>query len=127
MKTRILALAILGIASSAWAAGDTNTDPSALPEMKIIGVREHPALVERVLPEYPHEALRAGAEGRVSLSMKVDSAGRVTAVKVLDSDNRILSDVAVAAVRRWRFVSAAPRQATVTFKFEIVPAATAAG
>ncbi|MBE2212463.1 MAG: TonB family protein [Opitutaceae bacterium] len=126
MKTCILALALLGGASVAWAAAGTDGDPSALPEMKIIGKPDNPALIEQVLPEYPYDLRRASEQGRVSVVMDVDRAGHVTAVKVLDSDNPLLADAAVAAVRRWKFVEADPRMthefrhATVTFSFELV-------
>lgn len=112
----------------AYAAAGTNNESSALPEMRIVATPVHPALVEQVLPEYPYDLRRAGAEGRVSLDMIVDRKGRVKTVTVLDSDNHALSDAALAAVRQWRFVPASDqlkadhRHATITFHFVLEPA-----
>lgn len=127
MKKCILVLSILGSAALACAAADN--EPVALPEMKAIDGWSHPAVVVQVAPDYPYELRRAGAEGRVSLDLVVDLQGRVKAITVLDSDNYALSDAALAAVRRWKFVpveaksAVTRRHATVTFNFVLEPTA----
>lgn len=55
-------------------------------------------------PDYPHSSRLRGEQGRVSLLVQVDMAGRVTEVSVLGSSGfPALDRAAEEAVRRWRF------------------------
>lgn len=121
MKSSILVLAFLGSAAVACAAA--SEEAITLPEMRTTGEWEHPAVLQHVVPEYPYELRRAGEEGRVSCEMVVERDGRVKAISVLDSDNNALSQAAIEAARKWKFVpdgSTSEREhriARITFSF----------
>jgi TonB family protein len=79
----------------------------------------------RVVPEYPAEALRAGAQGAVVLSLYHDGDGNAANIKVVESPHPALTRAAVEAVERWKwrkFVSggvARPVLGKLSFKFVI--------
>jgi periplasmic protein TonB len=62
-------------------------------------------LVSKVEPEFPREAIQAGADkGRVRARMTLDGAGEVTRVEILDANPRRLFDRAVTkTLSQWRF------------------------
>ena len=82
-----------------------------------IGIAAAPAFaatelrpVHRVDPEFPGEAVKAGAQkGRVTARMTLDAAGRVTKVEIVDALPRRLFDRAVMrALADWRYAEGAP-------------------
>ena len=60
------------------------------------------SLVHKVQPSYPAEAKKAGIQGKVELSVKIDKTGQVSEVKVLKGDLK-LAEAAVTAVKQWRY------------------------
>lgn len=64
-----------------------------------------PHVVQRVQPEFPHEAIRAGVDhGTVKARMTVDGSGEVTRVEILDAAPRRLFDRAVVStLSQWKF------------------------
>lgn len=65
------------------------------------------ALVSRIEPEFPREAIQAGADaGKVKARMTVDGTGEVTRVEILESIPRRLFDrVVVKTLSQWKFTS----------------------
>lgn len=63
------------------------------------------AVKSRVAPVYPEIAKRMKISGIVRLEATVDADGKVTEVKAV-SGNRMLSDAAETAVKKWTFVPA---------------------
>src|SRR5881394_1480608 len=65
--------------------------------------------VYRVDPEFPGEALKAGAlKGKVTARMTLDAAGKVTNVEIVDALPRRLFDRAVQrALADWRYAEGA--------------------
>jgi periplasmic protein TonB len=63
------------------------------------------APVTRVEPEFPREAISAGADkGRVKARMTVDASGEVTRVEILDAAPRRLFERAVIkTLSQWKF------------------------
>jgi periplasmic protein TonB len=61
-----------------------------------------PALLRRVDPVYPDLAREARVQGVVILEARVDTRGRVAALKVLRGQP-LLDEAAVTAVRQWRY------------------------
>jgi protein TonB len=61
--------------------------------------------VHRVDPEFPSEAVKAGAtKGKVTARMTLDAAGKVTNVEIVDAIPRRLFDRAVSrALADWRY------------------------
>ena len=62
-------------------------------------------LVSRVEPEFPREAIQAGADvGRVKARMTVDDTGEVTRVEIIQANPRRLFDRAVVkTLSQWKF------------------------
>ena len=62
-------------------------------------------LVSKVDPEFPREAVQAGADkGMVKARMTVDGSGEVTRVEVLEANPRRVFDRAVVkTLSQWRF------------------------
>jgi protein TonB len=62
-------------------------------------------VVERIQPEFPREADRAGVnEGKVKARLTVDNEGEVTRVEVLEATpRRIFDREVVRALSQWRF------------------------
>lgn len=57
----------------------------------------------KVMPEYPEEALKAGAQGVVVLSLYHDSAGNASKIKVAESPHPALTCAAITAVKQWKW------------------------
>ena len=79
--------------------------PVARTEPAMMPVSLTPKVLERVSPEFPREAIQAGAdEGLVKARMTLDVSGNVTRVEVVESIPRRLFDRAVVrALSQWRF------------------------
>jgi TonB family protein len=54
------------------------------------------------MPVYPEEAVRAGAQGLVDIAVRFD-AGKLTAIKVLDSPHPAITRAVRDAVKQWTF------------------------
>ena len=57
----------------------------------------------KVMPEFPEEALKAGAEGVVVLSLYHDAAGNAARIKVAESPHPSLTRAAITAVEQWKW------------------------
>ena len=57
----------------------------------------------KVMPEFPEEALEAGAQGAVVLSLYHDAEGNAAKIKVVESPHRALTEAAVRAVKQWKW------------------------
>ena len=68
-------------------------------------VSASPRLVSRVDPDFPREAVQAGADsGLVRARMTLDSAGGVTRVEIVEANPRRVFDRAVVrALSQWRY------------------------
>ncbi len=66
--------------------------------------------VHRVDPDFPSEAVKAGAtRGKVVARMTLDAAGKVTSVEIVDALPRRLFDRAVMrALADWRYAEGTP-------------------
>ena len=62
--------------------------------------------VQRVDPEFPRSAIRAGAQrGNVTARLTLDADGSVASVEIVSSDPKDLFDGAVVeALSRWRYL-----------------------
>ena len=65
--------------------------------------------VSRVNPEFPREAISAGADtGKVRARMTIDSTGEVTRVEVIEANPRRVFDRAVVkTLSQWKFPAGA--------------------
>ena len=61
--------------------------------------------VSRVDPEFPREAVSAGADtGKVKAKMTIDASGEVTRVEIIEANPRRLFDRAVVkTLSQWKF------------------------
>ena len=85
-----------------------------------------PAFLERVEPAYPPRARRAGIEGVATVRVRLDAAGAVLAVELVQaSGSRLLDEAALAAARASRFAPATREAAAIasealaTYRFEL--------
>ena len=81
-----------------------------------------PVALQRVQPDYPVREKIRGVTGKVDLQFGIDTDGSVRDVSVLDSTpEHVFDNVAIAALKRWRF--AAPADAgqryTQSFAFTL--------
>jgi protein TonB len=70
--------------------------------LRVGGAIEEPALLHRVNPVYPPQAVSAGIEGTVVLEALVGKDGHVEELRVLRG-HRLLEKAALDAVRQWRY------------------------
>ena len=65
----------------------------------------HIAPLQRVDPEFPRSALRAGAErGVVTARLTLDTEGKVTRVDIVQSEpRRVFDDAVTQALSQWRY------------------------
>lgn len=86
-----------------------------------------PAPVSTVTPAYPRALANAGAVGQVTVLFYIDETGAVRMPAVAHADDLRLVDLAVDAIRRWKFSAptksggAVPVRASQSFTF--MPAA----
>jgi protein TonB len=76
--------------------------------------------VNRLEPEFPREAISAGADkGRVKARMTVDASGEVTRVEILDAaPRRLFERVVVKTLSQWKFApGAADRSMEIDIDF----------
>jgi protein TonB len=76
--------------------------PTPREPMRLHAGMQAPRKIVHVSPRYPPTAQAARVQGLVVLDAVIDSAGRVTDVRVTHSI-RLLDEAAVDAVRQWRF------------------------
>jgi periplasmic protein TonB len=68
-------------------------------------------------PPYPADALAAGYQGTVSLRVRIDAGGKVSAISVYSSSGtRSLDESALAAVRNWVFTPARRRGQAIPYE-----------
>lgn len=78
-----------------------------------------PTVLERVQPEYPMEARKAGLEGSVVLELTVGEDGILQDVRVKRPLEMGLTESAVEAVRQWRFSPATIEGRAVPFVYHV--------
>jgi protein TonB len=85
-------------------------------------VERKPELIHKVIPDYPEMARAAGIEGKVVVSMVVDTLGNVAHAEVYaTSGNLLLDQAAVAAAHQCRFIPGYQRDRPVTVRQLILP------
>lgn len=78
--------------------------PIATPEPVMVKLSEL-VILHQTEPVYPMLSKRLGETGVVRVRLKINEAGRVSAVEVMASSGfKRLDESALAAVRKWRFV-----------------------
>jgi periplasmic protein TonB len=97
----------------------TITQPTEVP---FVIVEHKPRLVRGVQPEYPELARAAGIEGKVVVSMVVDTLGNVAKAEVYaSSGNTSLDQAAVGAAYKCGFVPGYQRDRPVVVRNVILP------
>ena len=92
-----LAIPLLAIISCA-ASAPAPQAPANLPAGIV-----PPRVVHKVDPEYPPGFRREGITGFVTIQAMIDRTGRLLQPSVVRSTDHRLDDLALAAVRQWRF------------------------
>jgi TonB family protein len=94
-----------------------------VPDNVLVDVQ--PAVIKRVEPVYPHDALAKGTEGKVWLKILVDTAGHPSQVEVLKSENQYFDQASITAAKQWIFSPALKDSKpvavwiTLPFKFKL--------
>ena len=108
--------------STFGAAGDflkQNLDPPPAPDMPD-GDLEHPKLVKRVKPKYPHGAHYFGTAGELVVEVVVTPEGKVRSPSIQKAlPAPTLSYAALEALRRWRFEPATVGGTPIAFLFNL--------
>jgi protein TonB len=62
-------------------------------------------IVSRVEPEFPREAMAAGASaGKVKARMSIDASGEVTRVEIVEANpHRVFDRAVIHSLSQWRF------------------------
>jgi TonB family protein len=89
------------------------------------GRRVPPKLVSFEYPEYPSWAEHEALQAMVTVAARVGTDGSVLEVKVVRSTSARLNDVAVAAMKKWRFepgkIDGEPQPLLVVVPLEVGP------
>ena len=98
------------------------TQPTLAADIPFWKVERKPRLVREARPEYPEMARAAGIEGKVVVSMVVDSLGNVASAEVYaSSGNAQLDSAAVKAAYKCGFAPGFQRDRPVLVRNVIVP------
>jgi TonB family protein len=85
-------------------------------------VERKPVMIHEVKPDYPEMARAAGIEGRVVVSMVIDTLGNVAHAEVYATSGNVqLDQAAVAAAYQCRFIPGYQRDRPVTVRQLILP------
>jgi len=83
-------------------------------------VEKKPEIIKRVEPVYPELARQSGTEGAVLLEIVIGKDGSVESAKVIQARPKgVFEDVAIAAVKQWKFSPAMQRDRPVRVKMQI--------
>lgn len=108
--------------NSGFTEVDTGVAAPAAITWDFIRVERKPVLIHKITPAYPEMALAAGIEGRVVVSMAVDTLGNVSSAEVYaTSGNVLLDQAAVAAAHQCRFTPGYQRDRPVVVRNVIMP------
>jgi protein TonB len=117
----------VGVGDTAYGrAAETAADPSSVrpyaggvvPAARLSS-QPRPLALPRI--EYPPQARRDGIEGQVSLVLRIDAGGAVSAVRVVDAPSPELGAAAAEGARRFRFspalLSGEPVETEIRFTY----------
>ena len=94
-------------------------------ETAFVPVDVKPVPIKQVQPQYPESARLSGKEGVVWLKCLVGKNGKVSKVKVVQSDTPIFDEAAISAALQWKFspakIKGKPVEvwAAIPFKFKL--------
>lgn len=98
--------------------------PLMMEPSRHLGFDTPPEVIRTVKPVYPDIARKAEVEGRVTVIVTIDEAGRVIAATVAHSDASILDQAALDAAFKYSFRPAEqngfPVKASISIKFRFV-------
>jgi protein TonB len=98
------------------------TDPTIETNIPFWKVERKPKLVREVVPDYPEMARAAGIEGKVIISMVVDTLGNVASAEVFaTSGNALLDRAAVEAAYKCGFTPGFQRDRPVVVRNVVLP------
>lgn len=65
--------------------------------------RKAPAIIEKVLPEYPTHFERAGVKGYAVIEGLLNTQGRLVDFDIVETSNIEFAEASIAALRYWKF------------------------
>ena len=78
-----------------------------------------PVVISRVAPIYPEELRREGVQGTVTMSALITRTGEVANIRVVRSTDPRLEDLAMDALRQWRFQPGKLEGTPVDVEFQV--------
>ncbi len=122
--TLILAMLLAWLPMTAQARAHS-PQPSQQPEL--LQSNQHGGIMSKARIVYPPKAQLEGVEGWVELQIKVDEAGNISAIEVIDAKPpRVFEDAAMESVANWTFQQklvdgeAKPYQLSQKVEFELI-------
>jgi TonB family protein len=107
MGRAVALLALIGLCAGCGSGLASKENTDLLGEFDdIVEYDTPPVMVNAVRPEYPEMAREMGAEGKVVLKALIREDGKVGAVEIMESENPLLLDQAITALRQSTFVPA---------------------
>ncbi|HLP82528.1 MAG TPA: energy transducer TonB [Nitrosomonas sp.] len=79
-----------------------------------VGLEKAPVVITRVDPKYPDVALRAGVEGKVTVSALVNENGDVIDTRIIKTSDKIFETSALDAAHLWKFSPGVSKGKTVS-------------
>lgn len=104
-------LALLAAAAAVGAASGARQ--SAPPPLTL------PAVTEAAVPQYPRDAVKAGAAGTIRIKVATDGS-KITSFELQPSPPMLLAEAAARNIRTWRFAPHAPARFEVTFRYSLL-------
>jgi TonB family protein len=99
-----------------------------------VDVKSMPQIKTTVRPVYPEEAKKGGIEGMVLVNALVDASGKVVKAEIAKSDDSVLDNAALDAIRQWTFTPAVSKEdkqteiwVTIPVKFKLAEKEEKAG
>ena len=101
---------------------DNDVQPVAETKTRALNLEAPPAVLKRVVPQYPAEAASDGLEGRVILKAMIDKKGEVAGASIVSSSGyQLLDAAALKALRLWRFSPATGKRGEPVQGFVQIP------
>ncbi len=112
LSSVFLSTIAFSMATAAAEVTDATTDEATNAESSIATIPtdpERPKLIKQVTPMYPRAAQRRSVEGKITLKISIDDAGKVIDVEVLESDRPgVFDKAAITAAEKWEFEPGKP-------------------
>jgi TonB family protein len=99
-------ISVAGCSSAPSSRNEEGTQPYVKPVDVECRSIEAPKLQHRIEPRYPEDVRKQGLQGAVIVHGILGTDGMLSDITVLQSPSKPLSDLALEAIRQWRYAPA---------------------